>query len=154
MNPFWSRQLVLRSPHGPDRCRELLKQLNGGLGPARVLMNRKGVVDLQRTGGGNFGWRPRAILIIDGVTGGGSELRLRLDRSPGVRAFWVLWPLGCITFALTGIGHAPADPLSFLVGLVVAVIFGEFPALLTALVWNREPEKLVDLIVRQLHAGS
>lgn len=68
--------------------------------------------------------------------------------------FWILWWLLWILIALQGIEHAPANPASFIQGLVVAVIFGQALALLIALAWYREPGQLVDLISQQLSAGN
>lgn len=156
LNPFWSEHLLLQSPYRPADCRQLLQELSPIplTGPARVRMKRNGEVGVQLRGRGNSGWKPRATLIIADAAAGGSELRIRLDRSPGVKLLWVLWPLACISFVLTDIRHAPAHPLPFLESLMVAVIFAEFPAFLTALVWDREPAKLMDLIIQQLRART
>jgi hypothetical protein len=68
--------------------------------------------------------------------------------------FWILWWLVWIWIAFQGIEDPAAHPFSLIQGLVVAVIFGQFPALLVALVWDREPAKLMDLISRQLPLGT
>ena len=144
------------SPYRPTYCRELLRELNPApfMGPARVRMKRNGKVEVQLRGRGNDRWKPRAILIIYDAAGGGSELRIGLERNWEVKVFWVLWWLVWIWIALQGIEHVAAAPFSFIEGLVVAVIFSQCPALLTSLVWDREPAKLVDLISQQLGAGD
>jgi len=54
-------------------------------------MKRNGKVEVQLRGRGNDRWKPRAILIIYDAAGGGSELRIGLDRNWSVKVFWVLW---------------------------------------------------------------
>lgn len=126
LNPFWSEHLLLQSPYRPRHCRELLREMGQAplIGPATVCMKRNGKVGMQLRGFGNSGWKPRATLTIDDSSAGGSELRVRLDRSPGVKVLWILWPLVCIS------------------------------AVLTALVWDREPAKLMDQITQQLRARN
>lgn len=124
------------------------------MGPARVRTKSDGMMTVQRFGWGNNGWRPRATLIIEDATAGGSELRVRLDRTAGVKVFWIGWQLVLIWIVAPSIGRALTDPLNFMSGLAVVVMFGQAPALLTALAWDREPAKLLDLIVLQLRASD
>jgi hypothetical protein len=152
LNPFWTRNLVLHSSDPPDLCRQNLRRLGGAPfgGPAYVRVASNGTVVVQRCGWGNNGWRPQARVVIAGDPAGDSVLRVRLGRRMGVRVWMVGWPLVCLWISLQGVDHALDDPVNFLSGLVVFGVLGQAFALLIALVWDHEPDKLVDLIVSQL----